>query len=152
MAALQYLTVQDVLWINLTVTGHPQEFDYATLEEATFYQYAYGENKGMAQQAARFVDGFLKKKPLAAGNEGTAFVACLAFLRANGVELNLDDPLAWFRGIESGTHESLASIEKYAQETHHEGHHGPETEVPDAMKSVFEQYSETVAKLAAIPA
>jgi len=152
MAALQYLTVQDVLWINLQVTGHPQEFDYATLEEATFYQYSYGASGSLLPQAARFLTGFLKKKPIAAGNEATAFVACLAFLRSNGVELHLEDPVAWYRAIESGTHESLDAVEKAAQPAHHEGHHGPETEVPDAMTSVLADYADAVEKLTTIPA
>ena len=55
MAALQYLTVQDILWINLQVTKKVQHFNYARLEEATFYQYAYGDSNTLLPQAARFV-------------------------------------------------------------------------------------------------
>lgn len=41
---LHYLTVQDVLWINLQATRKVQHFNYAKLEEATYCQYAYGES------------------------------------------------------------------------------------------------------------
>ena len=91
MAAIQYLTVQDILWINLQVTGSPQDFRYADLEEATFYQYGYGGSTDLISQAARFLAGFMKKKPLTAGNQETAFFGCLAFLKLNGVDMEIKD-------------------------------------------------------------
>jgi len=97
-ASLHYLTVQDVLWINLEATRKPSGFHYAKLEEATYYQYAYGESKTLLPQAARFLTGFLKMRPLNAGNAATAFIAVAAFLRANGGGLQLEDrgAVAWF--------------------------------------------------------
>lgn len=142
MAALQYLTVQDVLWINLQVTGTPQEFDYANLEEATFYQYGYGQSASLIPQAANFLRGFLKKKPFAAGNEQTAFVACLSFLKANGVDVVLDDPLGWLAAVNNGTHDAQQAIEKFAHESHSEHHGMPE--VRDAITAVLGIHTESI--------
>ncbi len=148
MAAMQYLTVQDILWINLHVTGAPQEFRFADLEEATYYQYGYGGSKSLIPQAANFLSGFLKKKPIAAGNEATAFIGCLSFLKVNGVSLKLDDPLAWFRGIEDGTLETLDAIEK----SHFEDHGDHHLEVSDAIEAIKLQYADVISKLSAVMA
>jgi len=86
MSPIHYLTVQDLLWINHRVTGKVNEFRYDLLEEATFYQYAYGQSTDLAAQAQRFFEGFPKKSPFSEGNEQTAVVGALAFLRANGME------------------------------------------------------------------
>jgi prophage maintenance system killer protein len=146
--ALQYLTVQDVLWINLQVTGKPQDFRYADLEEAVFYQYAYGESKSLTPQAARFLGGFLKKKPLAAGNEATAFVACLAFLKVNGYEYNGSDSSAWFKNVMSGTREPLEAIEKDFVPADHSHH----LDVRGAVSKVLDQQKPAIGGLSAIPA
>src|SRR3569832_347171 len=100
---LLYLTVQDILWINLQVTKKVHHFNYARLEEATFYQYAYGESNSLVPQAGRFIGGFLRMHPFEAGNEATAFVAGAAFLKINGKEINLPDEKAhaWFERIQS---------------------------------------------------
>lgn len=148
MAALQYLTVQDILWINLHVTGAPQEFRYADLEEAVYYQYGYGASANLIPQAARFLTGFLKKKPLATGNEATAFIGCLAFLKVNGIDLKLDNPETWFRGIENGTHEAEEAISKAAHEAHGEHH----LEIVDAIEAVKAEYAEAIAKLSPVAA
>jgi death-on-curing family protein len=85
-----YLTVQDVLWINHEVTKQVNTFKYAQLEEATNYQYGYGKSVDILGQAATFLAGFLKLRPFAAGNRGTAFVSAMTFLRINGFEITLD--------------------------------------------------------------
>lgn len=97
--ALHYLTVQDVLWINLQVTKKVNHFNYVKLEEATFYQYALGGSKDLGAQAARFLPGFLKLKPFDAGNEATALIALAAFVEINGKKLDLSDEAAdaWVR-------------------------------------------------------
>lgn len=146
MAALQYLTVQDILWINLQVTGAPQEFGYADLEEATYYQYGYGASTNVIPQAARFLTGFLKKAPLASGNEATAFIGCLAFLKVNGVELKLDNAYDWFRAIENGTHEAEDAIMRIADDCY-SGHH---LEVSDATEAVLERYAAAISKLSPV--
>lgn len=89
MAKLHTLTVPDVLWINLQVTGSPQAYDYATLEESTFNQYSRGKNDDLAGQATRFLTGFVKLAPFTGGNLETAAVGCLAFLRMNGKSLDV---------------------------------------------------------------
>jgi hypothetical protein len=85
MAGLRYLTVQDMLWIHHQVVGDVQPFDYAKLEEATYCQYG---------QAARFLTGFAKMAPFPSGNEAAAFVGFVAFLRANGYDLDASDSQA----------------------------------------------------------
>ena len=66
---LLYLTVQDLLWINLQVTGTVNKFDYARLEDGAFYQYGYGKSKDLLAQAARFYPGLKHKAAFTAGNE-----------------------------------------------------------------------------------
>src|SRR5436309_1228008 len=88
---LKYLTIQDILWINLQLTKKVQHFNYARLEEATFYQYGYGASRDLPRQAGRFLAGFLKLHPLDAGNEATAFLGCVAFLLLNGRRINIED-------------------------------------------------------------
>src|SRR5437868_2533377 len=104
MASLHYLTVQDILWINLEITKQSLPFDYLRLEEAIFYQYAYGESSMLFPQAARFVRGFVKMHPFEAGNEATAFVGCLAFLKINGFEAKGSGKTMteWFNLISKG--------------------------------------------------
>lgn len=101
MPKLHYLTVQDILWINLQATKKVQHFNYARLEEATFYQYAYGESNELVGQAARFLAGFVRMRPLEVGVEATAFLAAATFLRMNGACLRVDDAsgAAWFRAV-----------------------------------------------------
>lgn len=146
--ALQYLTVQDVLWINLQVTGKPQSFSYADLEEATFYQYAYGDSMSLVPQAARFLSGFLKKKPFATGNEATAFVACLAFLKVNGYDFRDEDGHLWFTSVQSGTREPQDAIEKHFYEAPRDHH----IEIRDAITEVLDSQRDAIAKLSAVPA
>ncbi len=147
MSPLHYLTVQDVLWINLQVTKKVHHFNYARLEEATAYQYAYGE-KSSTSQAARFLTGFLKMHPFDVGNEATAFVACAAFLKIT--KRFSTSPIsaapAWFENAHarqaSGV-EALTSIVKKDPE-HHEmdqaGH--PRRDCP-----VIDAYPHTVVEL-----
>lgn len=103
MSQLHTLTVQDVLWINLQVTNKVQHYQFAKLEEAVFYQYAYGSSTGLVPQTNRFVSGFLRMHPFDAGNEGTAFVAAAAFLLLNGKELGvkIGDAAAWIEGAKT---------------------------------------------------
>src|SRR5579862_4945295 len=91
MPNLHYLTVQDMLWINLQATKKVQHFNYARLEEATFYQYAYGQSGSLVQQAGRFLTGFLKLHPFEAGNESTGLIGCATFLNINGSDLTVGD-------------------------------------------------------------
>lgn len=98
---MNYLTVQDMLWLNLQLTGSEQEFDFAHLEEATFLQYAYHDSRDLAGQAAKFLTGFRAKAPFSKGNEACAFIATLAFVSANGMSLDIpvDKANEWLEGV-----------------------------------------------------
>ena len=102
--ALYYLTLQDVLNLSLKITKAPQAFDALVLEEATFFQYAWGQNTDLAAQGARFLTGFVKKAPFPVGNEAIAFAGMLVFLEANGKTLRLSDAEAaeWVGAFLSG--------------------------------------------------
>lgn len=87
---MRYLTLQDVIWINTAVTGSPRRYDYDRLENAVYSQYAYGDSRDAIAQAANLLDCLIHYKPFTEGNELTALVATLAFLRLNGFAIQLD--------------------------------------------------------------
>lgn len=122
-SSLHYLTVQDILWINLQVTKKVHHFNYARLEEATYYQYAYGKSNTLVPQAARFLSGFLKLHPFESGNEATAFVGCLAFLKVNGYSLDVpsEEGAEWFAKISGRATPAREAIEARAKKD--EGDH-----------------------------
>lgn len=88
---LNYLTVQDMMWVNLQVTGEPQNWNFARLEEAVFLQYGYGESAELERQAARFITRFAALRPFSHGNEACALVGAIGFLEINGRGLYLED-------------------------------------------------------------
>ena len=98
---LHYLTVQDILWINHEVTKKVNEYKFAQLEEATFFQYGYGKSEDVLGQAGTFIEGFMKLRPFASGNKATAFVSTLSFLKLNNVDVNLEPAAAatWAKAI-----------------------------------------------------
>lgn len=147
-STLRYLTVQDVLWINLQVTKKVNHFNYARLEEATFYQYAYGDSNTLIPQSARFLAGFLRMHPIETGNEATAFVALLAFLRINGLSIDLSDEDAteWFSRASASSGVAREAISSIVHETH--DHHGELPDVPQMMGEVLADYPLTVSSLA----
>jgi prophage maintenance system killer protein len=143
--SLKYLTVQDILWINLQATKKVQHFRYALLEEATFYQYGYGASRNLALQAGRFLHGFMKLHPLDAGNEATAFIGCAAFLILNGSRLKLtdDEATGWLAQVRSGQvrpEEALPIVESEC--------HGHSPKVAEAVNEVLDQYPKTISALA----
>jgi prophage maintenance system killer protein len=91
MAGMQYLTVQDLLWVHLQVTKQVEPFDLARLEDAVYAQYGYGKSTDIFAQAGRFAQELVKKAAFAAGNQSMAFLASLAFLEMNGVHLDVHD-------------------------------------------------------------
>ncbi|AIE85757.1 Fic family protein [Fimbriimonas ginsengisoli] len=147
-ATLHYLTVQDVLWINLQATKKVHHFNFARLEEATFYQYAYGESKTLLPQAARFVTGFLRMHPFEAGNEATAFIAVLSFLKLNGTEIGLtdDDAVGWFDRIADKAVSARDAISRVTSPSPHG--HGHPPEVREAIQAVLDDFPATIASLA----
>ncbi len=148
MDSLHYLTVQDILWINYQVTKSVQDFSYAKLEEATFYQYGYGTSKNLIAQASRFVEGFLKMSPLAAGNEATGFIGLVAFLRMNGHSLDVSDAEAagWLKAITGSQTKANEALEK-AIIVQHDDHHGLVPKVQAICQGVLDDYPQTISAL-----
>lgn len=144
-SSLHYLTVQDILWINLQVTKKVHHFSYAKLEEAVYYQYAYGASNSLIPQSGRFLSGFLRMHPLEVGNEATGFVATLAFLRANGKSVSIDDRSAaeWFQKASESRLQAKEAIEKVVL-TMNEHHH---EDVRTAISEVLDTFPQTIAGL-----
>lgn len=118
-SGLCYLTVQDMLWINLQVTGKVKDYQFMKLEEGTFYQYGYGSSTDLRIQSERFLRGFTKNAPFTEGNEMTAVIGYLAFLKVNGHEIklpNLADLLAEAKA--SGSLPAPTPIEHWHETTH----------------------------------
>ena len=137
---LRYLTVQDILWINLQATGRVNEFNFAALEEATFGQYAYGSSDDLRSQATRLAKGFVAKSPLAEGNEATALIAVATFLRLNGAYLSVcdDEAAAW---LASGASVPELQI----------GHGDHQERMKDAVTQVLLAYPRAVQQLGGNP-
>ena len=143
---LHYLTVQDILWINLQVTEKVHTYSFAKLEEATYYQYAYGESTHLLAQAARFAVGFPRKNPIESGNAATGFVALLAFLKLNGQLIFLKDGKAaeWYDSVQSkqsDAHEAIKSIARPGVDNHHA------TDIRTTVRDLISAYPTTLASL-----
>lgn len=143
---LHYLTVQDILWINMQVTEKVHHFSYAKLEEATYYQYSYGESKSVVKQAARFLTGFPRLRPLDAGNEATVFIGCLTFLIINGFHVELQDGKAadWFDSVQSKKLDAESAINTIAKPAL--GNHGA-IEIRSTIKDLIGEYPCTLLAL-----
>lgn len=128
--SLHYLTVQDLLFINLQVDKKVNAFDYARLEDASYFQYGYGQSTNILDQAARFYRGFSEKAPFTAGNEGTALVGVLAFLAINGYTL---------KGKESDAPARLAELAREHVSYEDLDHHG-EPDIKGAITEVMAKY------------
>lgn len=144
--ALRYLTVQDMLWINLEVTGKPNRWNYARLEEGTFNQYGYGQSVNLLPQAATFVGGFIKQRPFTTGNRATALVGVATFLAINDHELVLDDSEAavWIEQIEAAGALALPELESRVRPLDSHGH---ELSVKDIATEVMARYATSIARL-----
>ena len=149
MASLHYLTVQDILWINLQTTRRVNHFNYARLEEATFYQYAYGDSNSLLPQAARFVSGFLRMHPFEDGNESTMLVAAAAFLVMNGATLNLTDhdAEAWLQAVAYRSLAGAQAIARLGENAHGEDHHDHPLAARDAITKALVRFSGTLKAL-----
>lgn len=151
---MQYLTVQDIIWINLQLTDRPQRFDYALLEEATYFQYGYGESSQPFEQAARFFRGFSKNRPFTTGNEATAFVGLVTFLQMNGAELDLSDMKAvdWCESLL--TSDDAAQLLRGASKIHVDEHENVDhlPEVAPTAREVIAKYPNSIKSLLSAPA
>lgn len=140
---IQYLTVQDHLWINLQVSGRSQPFNFATLEEATYLQYSYGGSNDVLAQATRYGVGFGIKAPFAEANEATAFVGLLSFLRLNGYEIELPDS----KGVDllaSLVANGEAALKKIVRPDHHDH----EMTVSGVVNEILAAFPKSIKKLA----
>lgn len=88
---IDYLTTHDIVWVNNTVTGKVNPFDYIRLESAMAGQYQYGNSTDVLSQSATFLERLLLKPAFADGNRRTALIATLTFLNANGYATVLND-------------------------------------------------------------
>ncbi len=150
MASLHYLTVQDFLWIHLQLVKRPEEYNFARLEEAVFYQYAYGQSEDTVGQAARLLSGFAKMKPMLSANKATTFVGVLSFLAMNGHEVELNDEEAggWVETCWQNAGTPTQEVQKVLSEAHVHLRHG----VPNSheiVTHILESFPLTLAKLVA---
>jgi prophage maintenance system killer protein len=148
MSQLHTLTVQDVLWINLQLTKKVQHFNQVKLEEAVFYQYAYGDSRGLLPQAGRFLNGFLKMHPFDAGNEATILVAALAFLEINGATTSLRDDAAieWIKSVQSRSITGADAMASIAQTNPH-FHASLQPDIRAGIRAVMSRFPCTLLAL-----
>ncbi len=144
---IHYLTVQDIIWINTEVTKETNEFKYAQLEEAAFYQYGYGKSENVLAQAAHFLQGFLKLRPFASGNRATAFISALTFLKINSYEINLNPDIAdeWVIQIALKTKNAEDAITEIAEKTNKPYELKPR--IRTEVKTLINTYQQTLEKL-----
>ncbi len=137
-----------MLWVNLQVTKKVQHFNYARLEEATFYQYSYGDSSSLIPQAGRFLTGFLKLHPFDAGNESTALIACATFLNINGAMLKVADAdaEAWLDKVMTKQISGLDAVTQSAEPDPH-FHDVLKPDVRSSTNAVIEKYRTVVESL-----
>jgi len=142
---VNYLTVQDILWIHLQLCKRVEPFDYAKLEDATFLQYGYGRSVNLEEQAAKFLHGFSRHMPFENGNEAVAFVGAMAFLGINGREFALGDAdgAKWAKECFDSASQAAHDVKTRCQTTH--DHH--EVPVKEAIEMVIERFPKTIKGL-----
>lgn len=156
--ALRTLTVQDILWINLQITRRVNHYSNPRLEEATYYQFGYGDSRGIDAQASRLLAGFVRMKPFDAGNEATALAATLVFLELNGKTLNLDDDalagraragLANLEAARSLICDAIAERHDHGHDAGygHGGGSGGSSAVRETVTNVLQRYPKSIGAL-----
>lgn len=149
MSRLHTLTLQDMLWIHFQIARKVVPYDFAKLEEATFYQFAFGDSTGLVVQAGRFAKGFQAMAPFDADNEATGFVALLAFLALNGWRPKFDASgasTAYARLVQEGSAHAIEAHFEPDPDAH--GH----AEVRDVVYAVLARFGDAIRSLAAAPA
>jgi len=152
---VHYLTVQDVLWINLQLTKSQQDFDYATLEQCTYFQYGYGKNQDLAAQAASLLKGFSEQRPFERGSEATAFVAAATFLRINEKSLTIgeEELLSFMNALLSGEVPGGIYVSGYMEDNSKIAHDVDGTpDIADAANEIMGKYANALQKLLKEPA
>jgi len=156
MAHLHYLTVQDLLWLNLELTEAVHAFHYASLEDAVYCQYGYGNSQRVAEQAARLAWEFPRKAPFKAGNAACAFAATVAFVELNGLKCTLADgspAVTWAQALATGDRPDVAKFEgaftACASDPHGSNPDDVRHLVRHALQSVMTRYAAALATLVA---
>ena len=113
---MDYLTTHDLVWINNSLTGKVNAYNYVTLEAAMAGQYSYGQSENVPAQAANLLERLLCSKPFSEGNIRTAFIAALSFLNANGYATRADDTAAAaiVRAVAKGERSAAQAIDELA--------------------------------------
>ena len=113
---MEYLTNHDLVWINSSVTGKVNPYNYVTLEAASAGQYSYGDSRNVPEQAANLLERLLASAPFSEGNVRTAFIAVLSFLNANGYATKAADEeaAAAIREVALGRKAPLQAIAEIA--------------------------------------
>lgn len=144
---MQYLTTHDLIWINQTVTGQVQPFNYVTLEAAMAGQYSYGQSRDVPNQAAILLERLMFSSPFALGNRRTAFVSTLAFLHSNGYALQVSDVEAAraILELERGNLTPMQAIHRLAAPA--EEGHSSELTLRTRIAHEFNQHTEALKAL-----
>lgn len=87
---MRCLTNHDLVWLNTTVTGGSQDYDYFAVESAIAGQYSYGINDNTLLVAATAYQRVMMALPFNRGNRRTGFAAMASFLAVNGWQLTGD--------------------------------------------------------------
>ena len=113
---MEYLTTHDLVWINNTLTGTVNPYNYVALEAAMAGQYRYGDSHDILGQAATLLRRLLDTAPFQSGNRRTAFIALLSFLNANGyaTRLNDTDAAALLREVAFGRKTAADAVNELA--------------------------------------
>ena len=139
---LNYLTTQDIIWINLQVTNKVNLFEYSGLEEAANCQYGYHNSASIYKQALTFIHTFIKNAPFAEGNQATALIAFMAFLKFNGHTLNIPDKKAkdYFETIKAGKIDANTLSYQCVDEE-------PKTKLEPLIEELVKTYKGTIKNL-----
>lgn len=146
-AALNYLTVQDHLWINFQVCRKKNRWNFAKLEEATYLQYGYGGSTDVPKQALSYARGFAVKAPFDSGNVATGFVGLIGFLELNGysVALNDDQARGWYERLKNAGSSSLEDLVAVLT-PHDEQDH--DLEPSEVLESILKRFPNSITSLA----
>ena len=81
---MNYLTVQDILWLHFQITKESCTYNYVNLEAITYAQYGYGKSYDLFQQAWQFYNQIVLKAPFVKENNSLALLAVQCFFSING--------------------------------------------------------------------
>lgn len=148
---MHYLTLQDIIWLNLHVTKRVNRFSFSHLEDAAFYQYGYGKSTDLFRQAGQLLRGFVRHRPFTDGNEATAFFAFATFLELNGRRLKIADAevSGWVKRFLEAPEADVPRLVEEATEPSERHHPEPEAAPPvkPIVQDLLERYPQALAAL-----